>query len=351
MLITGFPGFLSAHLIQALCAGGRPPERIQLLALPRMRAAAERALDDLPRQVRTRCCIVEGDITKPSLGLTPQALEDALESDTIWHLAALYDLSVSQHAAYSVNVRGTVNVLDFCEQCPDLKRFNYVSTCYVSGDRTGTILESQLDESQGFKNHYEETKFWAEAEVQRRSEALDVVIFRPGIVVGHSVTGETAKYDGPYFLFKLLNQMPDWMPVPRIDSGEVVNLVPIDYAVDAMAYIAAQPTATGRVFQIADPRPMRAPDILALAADELGQKRSSRLTVPLKVLEGALGIAAVERASGMPQQALEYFAHGAVYDTSQTSRALADAPHIRCPHLSTYLGTLLEFMVAHPDRG
>ena len=79
-----------------------------------------------------------GDIAQPLLGI-PRDVYDGLvmEITHVWHLAAIYDLAVPLQAAYRVNVLGTASVLDFCEDCELLERLDYISTCYVSGDRTG----------------------------------------------------------------------------------------------------------------------------------------------------------------------------------------------------------------------
>ena len=83
---------------------------------------------------------------------------------------------------------------------PNLRRYNYVSTCYVAGKRKGEIRENELEHDAGFRNFYEETKYLAEIEVERLKSEFPVTIFRPSVVVGDSETGETAKYDGIYYL-------------------------------------------------------------------------------------------------------------------------------------------------------
>src|SRR5207247_6389267 len=120
---------------------------------------------------------------------------------------AIYDLSVSRDAGMRVNVDGTRHVLDFAERCPSLQRFHYVSTCYVSGRHHGVFGEDDLDVGQRFNNFYEETKFLAEVEVRRRS-GLPVTIYRPSVVVGDSRTGETQKFDGPYFVIQWILRQP-----------------------------------------------------------------------------------------------------------------------------------------------
>ena len=353
-LITGFPGFLATQLLPELLPLLPEDHDVELLVLPALRPQAQARLDALVHrhpELAGRCQLLEADITRERLGLTPQD-HDALAQRVrqVWHLAAIYDLAVSSHMAYRVNVTGTIHMLQLCEQAAALERFNYVSTCYVSGQRTGTILERELDHQTGFKNHYEETKFWAEVEVQRRSAHLPTTIFRPGIVIGDSRTGQTDKYDGPYYLFKLLQRLPQAMPLPQLGQGQaVVNLVPIDFVRQALATLGTTPTTVGQVFHLADPDPMRARDIMALTLRLLG-RRSPVGSLPAPLVERALRISALQEQLGLPRQTLQYFNHDARYDSTNTQRALAPTRHVRCPHLSSYLDRILAYMVEHPDK-
>jgi nucleoside-diphosphate-sugar epimerase len=88
--------------------------------------------------------------------------------------------------AYRVNVEGTKNVNEFVRTMPKLRRYNYVSTCYVAGLRTGEILETELEHEAGFRNFYEETKYTAETEVEKLKAEIPTAIFRPSVVVGDS---------------------------------------------------------------------------------------------------------------------------------------------------------------------
>src|SRR6185295_13240080 len=107
----------------------------------------------------------------------------------------------SREVGMRVNVDGTRHVLDFAAAQPSLERLHYVSTCYVSGRYQGVFAESDLEKGQTFNNYYEETKYLAEVEVQRRMrEGLPATIYRPSVVVGDSTSGATQKYDGPYFV-------------------------------------------------------------------------------------------------------------------------------------------------------
>ena len=118
-----------------------------------------------------------------------------------------------------MNVEGTGNVLELCEGCSELERLNYVSTAYVAGERTGVVYEHELALGQGFKNHYESTKFQAEVWVREALDRVPTTIYRPAIVVGDSKTGETQKFDGPYYMLRTISvSMERGMPIPQFGA-------------------------------------------------------------------------------------------------------------------------------------
>ncbi len=351
--VTGFPGFIATQLIHRL-VGKDPEMKFTFLIQEQLRPVAEAALarlDGAHPGLAGRSKLIAGDITRLRLGMSEaDYAAEAADTTNVWHLAAIYDLAVPEPIAYRVNVLGTANVLDFCEACKQLERHDYISTCYVSGLRTGLILESELDEGQGFKNHYEATKCRAEIEVRRRMHKLPTCIHRPGIVVGDSRTGETDKYDGPYFMIKLFLRLPPWLPMVNIGEGDVkVSLVPIDFTVDAMAELAFNPAAIGQTVQLADPRPHTAREAVAGILEAMGRRRPLA-TVPSGLVARALGVRAVRKLVEIPQEAVIYFNHPAEYDTANQRRLLAGTG-VECPDLLSILPTLVDYVKSHPDKG
>ncbi|MFU8803110.1 MAG: SDR family oxidoreductase [Bradymonadaceae bacterium] len=351
ILITGFPGFLASRLVKELLEKDGEAH-FSFLVIASMVPEASRRLEQIEARYPSfagRWSVFTGDITDPLLGLTKAEYDKLVKKTThVWHLAAIYDLAVGEEIAYRVNVMGTVHVLDFCQACAKLARLNYVSTCYVSGERKGTIYENELDEGQAHKNFYEATKFWAEVEVQRRMDDIPTVIFRPGITVGDSKTGETEKYDGPYYFFTVIHQLPRWLPIVNIGRGDaLVNIVPIDFVARAMVHIGTKPDTDGKVYQIADPNPMRSRDIMALILSCMDRPRAFG-RAPSGLVERTLGRDLVQKKIGIPQESLIYFNHDARYDSTNTQRALQDSD-VRCPHLSTYMQTLVDYFLLHPD--
>lgn len=350
-LITGFPGFLASFLLEELIRR-QPAGVFHFLVQKKFRAQAEERATEIARKVggfEGRFEFVVGDITDEKLGLGDDYDTYTKSIGVVWHLAAVYDLAVPELQAYRINVGGTNHVLDFCDACKDFVRLNYVSTCFVSGERKGTVFEDELDEGQAHHNHYESTKFWAEVEVQRRMSELPITVFRPAIVVGHSRTGETDKYDGPYYLLKFLRKYPDWLPFPVVgDGAPLVNIIPVDFAAAAIAELGMRDTTTGETFHIADSNPMRARDIVTLALN-LMNKAPSRGSVPPRLVGMFLESDSFEESVGIPKQVLRYFTHSVRYDTAACQEALAGTG-VHCPHLSTYMQGLLDYVDLHPKK-
>ena len=295
--------------------------------------------------------LVEGDVTAPGLGLSAEARGSLDPVTEVWHLAAVYDLHVSHELARKVNVGGTANVLELCWSLPAPVRLNYVSTCYVSGRYAGEFSEDALDEGQAFRNHYESTKFTAELLVrQAMSQGLPATVYRPGIVVGDSRTGETQKFDGPYFFASFLRRQAPVALVPWLADPDRVRvwLVPRDFVVSAMDHLSTLEESVGRTYALADPQAPTARQVVDTFARRLGKRV---VWVPLHAGLTRAAIAAVpgmSRLLGLPAEALDYFASDTTYSTANTTRALAGTG-VACPAFDDYADRLLDFMVEHPD--
>jgi thioester reductase-like protein len=345
ILVTGFPGFIGERLLPRLLAV-RPRATAICLVQARFAAAAvasRAAICARYPQCADRIELVEGDITKERLGLADPA-RVASRVVAAWHLAAVYDLAVSRELGVAVNVEGTRQVLRFLSAARGLERLHYVSTAYVSGTATGVFRETDLDVGQSFKNHYEETKFLAEIDVA--GAGLPSTIYRPSIVVGDSRTGETGKFDGPYFTLAAMEKLPSPGVFIKVGRGRnPANLVPVDFVVDALAALSALPRAEGMTYHLTDPAPLPVADVARLLAREMG-KRFLFVPVPLRVARAALGPPAVQRHLGMPVEALDYFDHPCRYDTTLATADLG-ALGIACPPFRAYVGKMVEFYRAH----
>ena len=348
IFVTGFPGFIAGRLVERLASD---ETQFFLLIQPQFVDTAMESVETIAKARNVSLenfALVEGDITKPNLGIAETDLNSIqTETTDIFHLAAIYDLEVAKDVAYAVNLEGTKHVNDFARSVKELRRYNYVSTCYVAGKRKGRILETELEHDAGFRNYYEETKYLAEIEVGQLKKQLPVTIFRPSVVVGDSKTGETAKYDGIYYLMHYLRRAPNLLRLINVGNTKVrLNLVPVDFVVESMAALAFDENTQGETLALADPAPLTTAELFDVIAAKLSGKPSV-VTPPPRLVEVSLSTPISPPITGLPLFGVPYFFIDQTYDTREVGYHLI-RHGIACPKFSSYVGNLLDFVEKHP---
>src|ERR1051325_8631060 len=346
--ITGFPGFIANRLLERLA---RKDCDFILLVQPALVSHALAELDRITqRSTRNRSDfqIVEGDISVHRLALSDvdhQLVQN--ETTRVFHLAAVYDLAVPEDVAMRVNVGGTRNVVELARSIKNLRQFHHVSTCYVAGKREGVILETELKHNAGYRNFYEESKYLAELEVESAKNELPITIHRPAVVCGDSQTGETGKYDGVYYLIHYLLRWPSMLSMLNIGNHVVsLNLVPVDFVVDAMAALVFDERAIGKTLQLADPSPLTTNELFNAIAKSIDDHRS-RITAPAKWVRFFLMLPPSPRITGLPHHAAPSFFVKQVYDSAQ-AQALLASHNIRCPPFESYVDNIVDFARRNP---
>jgi nucleoside-diphosphate-sugar epimerase len=348
VFLTGFPGFIAGRLVKRLAT---PETQFFLLVQPQFLEKAAQDIEKIAAETNIpleNFALIEGDITRENLGISEEDLKTVLaETTDVFHLAAIYDLAVEKNLAYRVNVEGTRNVNEIVRKMADLRRYNYVSTCYVAGKRTGEILETELEHDAGFRNYYEETKYFAEVEVEKLKAELPVTIFRPSVVVGDSRTGETAKYDGIYSVIFYLRKFPSLLRLINVGNKFVrLNLVPVDFVVEGIATLSKDEAAAGQTVALADPNPLTTEEICDAIAEAMTGKKSV-VTPPPALIEWSLGLPFSPPITGLPHYGVPYFFLDQTYATN-ISEELLKAHNIACPGFKDYAKNLVEFVEKHP---
>jgi thioester reductase-like protein len=351
IFLTGFPGFIASRLLRRLASANA---RFLLLVQP---AFLERAQQELKRIAKelgkpiSDFATLSGDITEPNLGMSTADFATArAESTILFHLAAIYDLAVTRKVGLHVNLEGTRNVNEFARSLHHLRQYHYVSTCYIAGKRTGRILETELRHAAGFRNHYEETKYLAELEVDALKSELPVTIHRPSVVCGDSRTGETAKYDGIYYLIRYLLKWPAVLSAFNIGNDDVaLNLVPVDFVVDAMSTLARDPLSIGKTVQLADPEPLTTRELFNTIARCIAG-REARFKLPAFLVQLSLMLPLAPGVTGLPHSGVPYFFLRQSYDTAQ-ARELLDAHGVSCPPFERYVEKIVDYAARHPVLG
>jgi thioester reductase-like protein len=348
--LTGFPGFIGRRLARRLLESD-PELRLVALVEEKMLPAAREAAAAIGAD---RLEVVRGDITDRRLGLGDDEYEQLRAGvGQVFHLAALYSLAVPLEVAQRVNVEGTGNVLEFCAAAESLERLAYVSTAYVAGKRTGVVYEHELVMGQDFKNHYESTKFQAEVWVREHMDRVPTTVLRPAIVVGDSRTGETQKFDGPYFILRTIAEAARaGRAIPHFGkSGAPFNVVPVDFVVDAVVAAAGDDRAAGATLHLVDPEPLTARELTSCLSMEYSG-RSPQGSIPSRLAEASLRVKPVrDRLGGTPRESIVYLNHPVAFDTRQAVDVLT--PHgLRPPNFRDYVGPLVAFFREHEqDEG
>ena len=351
VLVTGYPGFIGKRLVRKLLQT-EPESTFYLLVQEKFVEDAKRYVRSFRSKNLERVHILTGDIADMHLGLSAAELKQLTRGVTdIYHLAAISYLGAPERMMKRVNVGGTQNLLEIALDTRKLKRFNHVSTSYVSGNREGVITEDELECEQGFRNPYEETKFLGDQRGRAAMDQLPITITRPSIVIGDSKTGEIGRFDGPYYLAILLASSPAAMSlVFPGDGGAPLNMVPVDYAVDAIVYLSKQAEAEGMTFQLVDPNALSVKRVYQLIGERAGIptgriRFGSGLT---RTLLGGLSAAlqripGLEQASRAPRQAIDLVNTMAIYNDTNTQCLLKNSG-IECPPFEDYVDNLFTYV-------
>jgi nucleoside-diphosphate-sugar epimerase len=171
---------------------------------------------------------------------------------------------------------------------------------------------------------------------------------RPAIVVGDSRTGETQKFDGPYYMLRAIAQVHRaGRPVPQFGRLEATfNVVPVDYVVSAIAAAAAEPDALDQTLHLVDPDPVTSRELVRLLSQHYaGREPQGR--IPPSLVTASLRVPAVRKVfGGTPYESIAYLNHPVRFDTRRALNVLAKhglAP----PHFQDYVGPMVEFFKAH----
>ena len=346
--ITGFSGFIGKRMVEKLVSVN-PKAFFHLLVREKSKSAAQDTVEYIEKKYpyfTDNSKIHIGSLSQPSLGFANNDL-DALCKDVteVWHMGAVYDFKANEPTTYKANVEGTKRVVDICVKAPKLEKLVHFSSIYVSGTRCGLVLEDELDFGQSFNNHYEATKFEAEKIVREKAKELPAIIIRPAIVVGDSSTGETDKFDGPYYLFKFLSsfeKVSGIFPFPYFGNGEgALPIIPIDYLVESVDAIAASPSSLGKCFHICDPTPITLRRFQEITYEKFGFRKFSA-TIPHTLLNITLKIGRVSDTLGVPRQVLDYGRQYTVFDCANTTKAL-EGFGIKCPSFEDYFDNLVGY--------
>jgi len=365
--VTGSTGFIGRRLVENLL------EKRQGKIYVLVRESSKDRLDDLIERWKMvagpsageRIVPVFGDLRRPLLGVEKEQVSELRGKVThFFHLAAVYDMTAPAERNTAVNVGGTTHAVELA-RAVDAKHLHHVSSIAVAGTYRGIFSEEMFDEGQKLPSPYHRTKFESER-IVREQPYVPWRVYRPGIVVGDSLTGEMDKIDGPYYFFKAIERarhlLPEWVPLVGLDLG-YTNVVPVDWVAGALEHIAHEPDLDGRAFSLTDPRPQRVDDLFnelasAAHAPRFAFSVDKRLIDPLPKWPLALATALPPlrqvrslalRELGIPEEVISHMELVPRFDTENAARALAGSALEVPPPLGDYVGRLWDYWEREMD--
>ncbi len=359
--VTGATGFIGKRLVKKLLA--RKGSVVYFLMRDASRDKVP-ALLEYWGTTKARAIPVFGDLRSPKLGVSKEDTKKLAKTiDHFYHLAAIYDMSADADDQVAVNVEGTRNTVDFANAIA-AGCLHHVSSIAAAGMFEGIFREDMFDEAENLDHPYFATKHDSEKIVRNETKGAWRV-YRPGMVVGDSKTGEMDKIDGPYYFFKLIQRirqmLPPWMPTIGLEGGRI-NIVPVDFVVDAMDHISHQPKLDGMCFHLTDPEPMRVGEVLnvfcrAAHAPTMSIRVNAALLgfIPKSIKKGIMSLAPVRRVRdaimkdlGLPGDLMNFINYPTRFDSRETMRALKGTG-IACPPLESYAAPVWDYWERNLD--
>jgi thioester reductase-like protein len=366
--VTGATGFIGRRLVEQLLANRQGDVYVLV------RDSSTGRLDDLVERwsmtagasAAERVKPVIGDLRRPLLGIEKEQVAELRgKIDHFFHLAAVYDMTAPAERNTAVNVGGTTHAVELA-RAVDAKCLHHVSSIAIAGAYKGVFAEDMFDEGQKLPSPYHRTKFESER-IVREQPYVPWRVYRPGIVVGDSITGEMDKIDGPYYFFKAIQRLrqllPEWVPLVGLDLG-YTNVVPVDWVAAALEHIAHEPKLDGRAFSLTDPRPQRVEDLInelavVAHAPRFAVNIDKRLTDPLPKwpLKLAFALPPLRQARslalrdlGIPPEVLAHMELVPRFDTREAAHALAGTPLEQPPLLRDYVPRLWDYWEREMDN-
>ncbi|BAZ30178.1 amino acid adenylation domain-containing protein [Cylindrospermum sp. NIES-4074] len=262
IFLTGATGFLGAFLLHQLL------QKTQADIYCLVRAAntedgkkrIQSALENYflwNESINSRIIPVVGDLSQPLLGLADEQWRSlANQIDVIYHNGALVNFTYPYSALKAPNVLGTQEVLRLaCEI--KVKPVHFISTIGVvfsaNNSHQQIVKEDDSINAEDLSSSgYTQSKWVAEKLVTiAQKRGLPISIYRPGRVSGHSQTGVCNPNDHTFRMIKGCIQLG--MAPAR---NTMVNIIPVDYAVQTIVYLSQQQESLGKAFHLVNPKPV-----------------------------------------------------------------------------------------------
>jgi len=266
VLITGGTGFIGKRFVDSI---KNQVDHIYLLTRSYKLNQSKKLFKDIENLT-----FIAGDISNSDIFESVNDLNTVIENvDTCIHIAALYNLESTAFDSYKANVCGTQNLIQLCKYINNLNFFHYISSYAVNQGHNKEYLEEEINNVNNLNDNYSKSKLYTEEYLRNLNEEFKIRIYRPGIIIGDSKTGEIDKVDGPYYFIKHLKKHLDkyklandrYLPFPILPETNF-PVVPVDYLISWLNKMILSPVGKDalRTYHLTPESPPRMKHFLEL---------------------------------------------------------------------------------------
>lgn len=339
-LVNGLPSLLARRVLeQVLCF--EPRAKIFAIVHADDLDYVERTLLELEPAQQARVELLTGEPTAIDFGLSgAEYLTLAQRVRRVHHVVTPSVVYADGANADEVGAALGREIVEFGRAATSLQAFVVYSSADVSGDRSGTVLEAELEAGQSFPRPFARALALMERRVRRAKDQLPAVVIRPTLLAADSQTGECERATPLYQLVEAALAVPPTQVVRVPQDRAPLHLVAVDYVARAAYYAGRRQDTIGSTLHLTDAHPTTVGHVLELVLDACGHERrekqnlGSRLQQPMSELSRAC---AALRGPHV------------FYDTRQMDRLLGQSG-ISCPPLREYADKLVHYVQGRRKR-
>lgn len=346
--ITGATGAVGAALVPELLK--YPDVELRLLLRARDQDHLQHRFQELltywdvkTSDMHARLQPMPGDMSQPQFGMAEKDYAQLTKECThIIHCAGNVRMNLSLAEARKSALGSAQNVIQLAQKCRELgnlQKIELVSTVGVGGKMQGSVPEGFITQQREFHNTYEQAKAEAEDYIQPYVEqGMPITVHRPSMVVGDSKTGKIIHFQVFYHLCEFLSGRRTMGFLPNMRGG-LLDIVPVDYVAQALAWASQQDKTAGRILHLCS-GPDKALDLMQLASqvgyifESHGIRLPRSKVIPVQLFRAALPVmglfapARTKRAIRALPVFLEYLKQRQVFENRHSRAVLQDAPGI-----------------------